>query len=173
MSTQERVAGALAGIAHKVQAPRDGTPSVEIDASAVVATMTALRDRAGFDTNVFVTAVDHYPAEPRFTVVWAFLSTVHNDRVRVQARIPGEKPHVATVTHLWPGTRYSERECFDMFGIVFDGHAGLKRLLMPQGYDSHPLRKDFPHQGIEPDRLYREWDQRRRDRSPLRSESEA
>jgi NADH-quinone oxidoreductase subunit C len=173
MSTQERVVGALAGIAHKLQAPRDGAVSVEIDAGAAVAAMTALKERAGFDTNVFVTAIDLYPAEPRFTVVWAFLSTVHNDRVRVQARIPGEKPHIATITHLWPGTAYSERECFDMFGIVFDGHAGLKRLMMPDGYDHFPLRKEFPHQGIEPDSLYREWDQRRRDRSPLRSESEA
>ncbi|MCY2961336.1 MAG: NADH-quinone oxidoreductase subunit C [Planctomycetota bacterium] len=173
MSTLERVVEALAGISHTVQKPRDGAVAIEIEASVVPQALAALRDRAGFDTNVFVTAIDRYPAEPRFTVCYSFLSTAHNDRVRVQARIPGEKPHIATITHLWPGTAYSERECYDMFGIVFDGHTGLKRLLMPQGYDHHPLRKDFPHQGIEPDRLYREWDQRRRDRSPLRSESEA
>lgn len=173
MSTRERVVGALGAVPHKVLEPRDGTVCVEIAASDALQAMTALRDGAGFDTNSFVTAIDRYPAEPRFTMTWAFLSTTHNDRVRVQARIAGENPRVASITSLWPGTAYSERECYDMFGIVFEGHAGLKRLLMPQGYDHHPLRKEFPHQGIEPDRLYREWDQRRRERSPLRSESEA
>lgn len=173
MSTLERVVGALGAIPHKVQQPRDGAVSIEIEAGVVLQALTALRDGAGFDTNVFVTAIDRHPAEPRFTVCYAFLSTTHNDRVRVQARIAGENPRIQSITPLWPGTAYSERECFDMFGIVFEGHAGLKRLLMPQGYDHHPLRKDFPHQGIEPDRLYRAWDQRRRERSPLRSESEA
>jgi len=65
---------------------------------------------------------------------------------------------VPSIIDLYPGAAYAERECYDMFGIVFDGHADLKRLLMPDGYDHFPLRKDFPHQGIEPDRLYREWD---------------
>lgn len=173
MTTLERVVAALGGIRHQVLTPRDGTVTIEIDAANVLPVLTALRDSAGFDTNTFVTGIDRFPSEPRFTMTWAFLSTTHNDRVRVQARIPGENPRVASATGLWPGTAYSERECFDMFGIVFEGHAGLKRLLMPQEYDHHPLRKDFPHQGIEPDRLYREWDQRRRERSPLRSESEA
>lgn len=173
MSTLERVGAALGGLAHESMAMRDGCPSIRIAPQDVLAVMTALRDRAGFDTNVFVTAIDRYPEEPRFTVTWAFLSTTHNDRVRVYTRIAGEDPHVASVTSLWPGTQYSERECFDMFGIRFDGHENLRRLLMPQGFDHYPLRKDFPHQGLEPDRLYREWDQRRRDRSPLRSESEA
>jgi NADH-quinone oxidoreductase subunit C len=54
-----------------------------------------------------------------------------------------------------------ERECFDMFGVVFEGHPALKRLLMPEDYDHFPLRKDFPHYGIEPDRLYREWERAR------------
>lgn len=173
MSTSERLASALAGLAHQTMEMRDGCPSIRIAPGDVGPVMAALRDRAGFDTNVFVTAIDRFPEEPRFTVAWAFLSTTHNDRVRVYTRVPAEAPRVATVTHLWPGTAYSERECFDMFGIEFEGHAGLKRLLMPEDYDHFPLRKDFPHQGIEPDRLYRQWDRRRRDRSPLRSESEA
>jgi NADH:ubiquinone oxidoreductase subunit C len=68
---------------------------------------------------------------------------------------------------LWPGAAYMERECFDLFGIVFEGHPGLKRLMMPDEYGYHPLRKDFPHQGIEPDRLYREWDRQRRKGTPF------
>ncbi|MBL8862076.1 MAG: NADH-quinone oxidoreductase subunit C [Planctomycetes bacterium] len=173
MSTLERVAAALGGVAHQSLEMRDGCPSIRVSPEDVLAVMTALRERAGFDTNVFVTAIDRYPEEPRFTVVWAFLSTTHNDRVRVYTRVAGATPRVASVTGLWPGTAYSERECFDMFGIEFEGHQGLKRLLMPKDYDHFPLRKDFPHQGIEPDRLYRQWDTRRRERSPLRSESEA
>ncbi len=172
MSTQERVVGLLGGVAHKIVPTRDGDLVIEIDVGSALQVMTTLRDRAGFDTNVFVTAIDRYPAEPRFTVQWAFLSTTHNDRVRIQARIPVENVHVPSITSLWPGTAFSERECYDMFGIQFDGHVGLRRLLMPQGYDHFPLRKEFPHQGIEPDRLYREWDRARRERSPLRSESQ-
>jgi NADH-quinone oxidoreductase subunit C len=168
-----RVAAALAGVPHQVVHPADGMLSIEIETAAVNEVMSRLRDRAGFDSNTFVTAVDRYPEEPRFVVLWQFLSTTHNDRVRVQTRVAGESPRVPTITHLWVGTGYFERECYDMFGIVFDGHAGLKRLLMPDGYEHFPLRKDFPHQGIEPDRLYREWDNRRRERSPVRTESQA
>ena len=68
-----------------------------------------------------------------------------------------------TCIDLWPGAAFSERECWDMFGIRFEGHVpNLERLLMPEPYEHFPLRKDFPHQGIEPDRLYREWDRARR-----------
>ena len=67
-----------------------------------------------------------------------------------------------TCTDLFPGAAFMERECYDMFGVRFEGHAHLRRLLMPEAYGHHPLRKDFPHQGIEPDRLYREWDRERR-----------
>ena len=66
------------------------------------------------------------------------------------------------VTDLWPGTSFSERETWDMFGVGFTDHPDLRRLLMPQGYDHHPLRKEFPHVGIEPDKLYKKWDAERR-----------
>jgi NADH:ubiquinone oxidoreductase subunit C len=71
---------------------------------------------------------------------------------------PADLPSVPTIVDLFPGAAYFERECYDMFGIWFDGHPSLRRLMMPEGYGHYPLRKDFPHQGIEPDRLYREWD---------------
>jgi NADH-quinone oxidoreductase subunit C len=121
-----------------------------------------LRQRAGFEANTLVTGVDLYPSEPRFEVVYQFLSFAHNDRVRVRVLVTEEDAHVPTCTDLWPGASFSERECWDMFGIRFDGHPDLRRLLMPEAYGHHPLRKDFPHQGIEPDRLYREWDRERR-----------
>lgn len=170
-STIERIQNGLKGLDFQVETARDGTPQIRVQLADVKAIMTRLRDVCGFDSNTFVTAVDRHPKEPRFDMCWQFLSVQHNDRMRVHALVAGPTPHVPTVTDLWPGTAYSERECFDMFGVVFDGHEGLKRLLMPEDYDHFPLRKDFPHQGIEPDRLYREWDRKRREREPMIEES--
>jgi len=163
-STQERVQAALDGLQASITITRDGMPTITVPADKVHEAVQRLKERAGFETNTLVTAVDHYPAEPRYELCWQFLSVSMNDRVRLHARIGGEQPAIASIIDLFPGAAYSERECFDMFGIVFTGHAGLKRLLMPEEYDHFPLRKDFPHHGIEPDRLYREWDRKRRER---------
>jgi NADH-quinone oxidoreductase subunit C len=165
VSTIERVQAALAGLEFQVVASRDATPTIAIAPGDVRAVCLRLRDVAGFMSNTFVTAIDHHPDEPRYQLCYQFLSVAHNDRVRVYARVAGTEPRIDTIADLWPGAQYAERECYDMFGIVFVGHrseaGALKRLLMPEDYDHYPLRKDFPHQGIEPDRLYNEWFQRR------------
>lgn len=161
MKVLERIRPALGDLAARSTTSQEGTLVLEIDAKDAHDVVARLRDACGFETCTFVTAVDRFPVEPRFEVLWQLHSVANNERVRVRARVPGANPRVPTIVDLYPGTAFSERECFDMFGIVFDGHAGLKRLLMPEGYDHFPLRKDFPHQGIEPDRLYREWDERR------------
>jgi NADH-quinone oxidoreductase subunit C len=171
MSTLERIQAGLAPGAFKILSSREGTTTIEVAITDAKETIRRLRDACGFETNTFVTAIDRHPAEPRFELAWQFLSYRHNDYVRVHARVGGDHPVAPTITDLYAGTAYSERECFDMFGIVFEGHVGLKRLLMPLDYEHFPLRKDFPHQGIEPDRLYREWDRRRRERSPIEEES--
>lgn len=173
MTTIERIQAGLEGVAFKVVPSRAGTTTIEVALPLVKEAIRRLRDACGFETNTFVTAVDNHPREPRFELALQFLSYRHNDRVRVHAAVRAESPSAPTITDLYPGAAYSERECFDMFGIVFEGHEGLKRLLMPEDYDHFPLRKDFPHQGIEPDRLYREWDRRRRERSPIAEESES
>lgn len=165
MSALERVQGAFSGLKAEVFLTRDATPCFEIGASDVHEACRRLREAAGFETNTFVTAIDRYPDEPRFQVCWQFLSLAHNDRVRIQARVASSEARVPTIIDLYPGAAYSERECYDMFGITFAGHAELRRLLMPEDYGHFPLRKDFPHQGIEPDRLYREWDARRHERA--------
>lgn len=170
-ATADRIRSALPGLALTFQKTLDGTPTVTVAMADARRVIEALRDACGFATNTFVTAVDHYPAEPRFELAWQFLSYRFNDRVRLHARTGGADPRAPSIVDLFPGVGYSERECFDMFGIAFDGHTGIKRLLMPEDYDHWPLRKDFPHQGIEPDRLYREWDRRRRERAPLPEES--
>ncbi len=159
--TIARVDGALAGLEHSWLEPRDGLAALALAPAVLGAALRALKEQAGFETATFVTAVDRLPRVPRFELVHQLLSLAHNDRVRVHTAL-AEGEDAPTCTLLWPGAAYMERECFDMFGIRFDGHVGLKRLLMPEDYAYHPLRKDFPHQGIEPDRLYREWDRQRR-----------
>jgi len=143
-------------------ASRDSIPCIEVAREDLKELCRTLRDECGFETVTFVTAVDRTPAEPRFEVCHQLLSVRHGDRLRLRTRVTEADPAVPTVADLWPGAAYSERECYDMFGVRFDGHRGLKRLLMPDGYHHHPLRKEFPHRGIEPDRLYREWDRGRR-----------
>ncbi len=160
-ATIERARAALAGIEHQWLTPRDGMPALALLLPHLKDALRALQSRAGFETATFVTAVDRFGKTPRFELVHQLLSLAHNDRVRLHTAV-GENESAPTCTDLWPGAAYMERECFDMFGIRFTGHAGLKRLLMPEEYGHHPLRKDFPHQGIEPDRLYREWDRERR-----------
>ena len=160
-STTERARAALAGIEHQVLAPRDGMAALALARADLKPALRALKERAGFETATFVTAVDRLGKTPRFELVHQLLSLAHDDRVRLHTGI-GEGESAPTCTDLWPGAAFMERECFDMFGIPFEGHPNLKRLLMPEDYGHHPLRKDFPHQGIEPDRLYREWDRARR-----------
>ncbi len=161
-ATGERVSAALAGLACELGETVDATLTVTVARDDLHDAAQRLRDRAGFETNTFVTAIDHFPREPRFEVACQLLSVSHNDRVRLRTLVPENDARVPSVVDLWAGAAFSERECFDMFGIRFDGHAGLKRLMMPDEYEHHPLRKDFPHEGIEPDRLYREWDRARR-----------
>ena len=160
-ATLERIAQALEGIDTETTEPRDGMPSLTVAPAVTREVLGRLRDRAGFAVATLVTAVDRTPREPRFDVVHQLWSLDHNDRVRVTTPL-ADGEELATCTDLWPGAAYMERECYDMFGIRFTGHEDLKRLLMPDGYGHYPLRKEFPHQGIEPDRLYREWDAERR-----------
>lgn len=161
-ATVGRVEAALEGIEVGFEEARDGMTCVAVARERVHQVLERLRDRAGFETNTLVTAVDHLPAEPRFEVVWQLLSVEHADRVRVRVRVGQEEASVPTCTDLWPGASFSERECFDMFGIRFEGHPDLRRLLMPEDYEHYPLRRDFPHQGIEPRKLYDRWDRERR-----------
>ena len=94
-----------------------------------------------------VTAVDRWPAEPRFEVVYHLHSIERNERVRVKCRIGGDRPEIESVTGVWRGANWYEREVFDLFGIHFTGHPNLTRILMPEGWEGHPLRKDYPITG--------------------------
>jgi len=160
-TTIERTRAALEGLAFEDRASRDGTFAIGVKRDVLHEALLRLRDRAGFVSVTFVTAVDRYPGKPRYELHHQLMSK-DAERVRVTTELGERDASAPTCVDIWPGASFMERECYDMFGIVFDGHPDLRRLLMPEGYDHHPLRKDFPHAGIEPDRLYREWDRERR-----------
>lgn len=94
-----------------------------------------------------ITAVDWYPAEPRFEVVYHIYSHEHKQRLRLKVRISGENPEIASVTSVWRAANWYERETFDLFGIQFRGHPNLRRIMMPDDWQGHPLRKDYPVTG--------------------------
>jgi NADH/F420H2 dehydrogenase subunit C len=132
-----------------------GQPVVYVAREAFAHVATFLRDEQQFTTCVDVTAVDHLldgsrwrppGVEPleRFEVVANFLSHARNRRIRVICQVPAADPTVPSLTPVYPGCNFPEREAYDMFGIVFEGHPDLTRILMPDDWDGHPLRKDFP-----------------------------
>ncbi len=94
-----------------------------------------------------VTALDLYPQEPRFEVVYHLLSMQSVQRLRLKVRVGGDDPHMESAIPLWPAANAFEREIFDLFGIKFEGHPFLRRLLMPEEWEGHPLRKDYPTEG--------------------------
>ena len=94
-----------------------------------------------------VTGVDRFPVEPRFELNYHLLSIPHRMRVRVKARVSGQDPVVESVTSIWPTANWHEREIFDLFGVRFEGHPDLTRILLPEDWEGHPLRKDYPAEG--------------------------
>ena len=130
-------------------------PAVNVPPGDVVAVLQYLRDELAFDLLMDITAIDWAEgASPRFTVVYHLLSTTRTGQyVRIAAACAGTdaEPVAPSVVPLWPGANWHERECYDMFGITFEGHPDLRRILMWDGYPYFPLRKEFPLAGIETD----------------------
>ena len=126
----------------------DVTPTIGVDAASILDLCLALRDTAGLEFVAFsdITGADFFPRrEPRFDVVYHFVSPHRRDRVRVKVQLAGGEP-IRSITPVWPGAGWPEREVYDLFGIVFDGHEDLRRLMMPDDWEGHPLRKDYPVQ---------------------------
>jgi NADH-quinone oxidoreductase subunit C len=101
----------------------------------------------GFTFLASVHGVDYFPEEPRLGVHYELLDMREVDRITVKLRVPTDAPNVPSVTNEWPTADHQEREVFDMFGVVFDGHPDLRRILMPEDYEGHPQRRDFPMGG--------------------------
>jgi NADH-quinone oxidoreductase subunit C len=136
----------VSGAAYEA-APSVDFATIYVPADRLVATCVALRDTPSLGFNVLaeVTAADYFPRDPRFEVVYHLLSVPHRRRLRLKVRAT-ERLAVPTVQQIWPSAGWLEREVWDMFGIVFDGHPDLRRLLMPEDWEGHPQRKDYPVQ---------------------------
>ena len=126
-----------------------GDITIQVPADRVIEVLGWLRDAPGGTPMLTdLTAVDRSPAEPRFEVIYQLTGYDPPVRVRVKVAVPDGAPVVASATRLWAGANWLERECFDMFGIVFAGHPNLKRMLLPDDWaEGHPLRKDYPLRG--------------------------
>ncbi len=114
-----------------------------VDPAQIRSVLAKLRTK-GYGFLASVHGVDHYPDEPRLGVVYELLDMARVDRVTVKLRVPVDAPNVESVTADWPTADHQEREVYDMFGVVFDGHPDLRRILMPEDYEGHPQRRDFP-----------------------------
>jgi NADH-quinone oxidoreductase subunit C len=114
-----------------------------VDPAKIVPTLELLRAK-GYRALMSVHGVDYYPEEPRLGVHYELLDMNAVDRLSVKLRVPLDNPHVASVTPNWPTANHQEREIYDMFGVIFDGHPDLRRILMPEDYEGHPQRRDFP-----------------------------
>jgi NADH-quinone oxidoreductase subunit C len=117
--------------------------AVDIAPGKVNETLAFLRER-GFNFLASVHGVDYYPEEPRLGVQYELLDMTTVDRITVRLRVPTDAPNVPSVTPGWPTADHQEREVFDMFGVIFDGHPNLRRILMPEDYEGFPQRRDFP-----------------------------
>jgi NADH-quinone oxidoreductase subunit C len=126
----------------------DRQTTVYASREAVPALARALRERPefGFALLAELTAVDFWPKEPRYEVVYMLVSISNRLRLRVKVRLGHDDPHIATVSTVWPAANWLEREVWDLFGIAFDGHPDPRRLLMPEDWQGYPLRKDHPVQ---------------------------
>jgi NADH-quinone oxidoreductase subunit C len=120
-----------------------GRGTLLVDPRAIRGTLEQLRGR-GYSFMCSVHGVDYYPEEPRLGVLYELLDMDRVDRLTVQLRVPISAPHVESVTPDWPTANHQEREVYDMFGVIFDGHPDLRRILMPEDYEGFPQRRDFP-----------------------------
>jgi NADH-quinone oxidoreductase subunit C len=102
---------------------------------------------AGYNFFEDMTAVDWFPVSPRFQLSYHILSHAFKEHIRLRVMLDGADPSVESITSLWPAANFYEREVFDLFGIRFEGHPNLRRILLPDDWKGHPLRKDYPVEG--------------------------
>ena len=112
-----------------------------------VVTATKALQAAGYNFLEDVTSVDWYPSEPRFQITYHILSHTMKTRIRLVLRLDSTDAAVDSITGVWPSANFYEREIFDLMGVHFGGHPNLKRIMMPEDWQGHPLRKDYPVEG--------------------------
>ena len=120
-----------------------GRAALVADPGKAHAVLEALRAK-GYAFLASLHGVDYYPEEPRLGVIYELLDMERVDRISVKARVPSTEPRIRSVVDIWVGANHPEREVYDMFGVVFDKHPDLRRILMPEDYEGYPQRRDFP-----------------------------
>lgn len=129
--------------AHKQEA--FGQTQVVVPVEQIIACLQALRDEFGFEMLSDITAVDYYPeASPRFHVIYQVRDVRRHYLLTLRVPVNGVNPTIATAETIYPNANWLEREIWDMFGIRFEGHSDMRRILMPADWQGHPLRKDYP-----------------------------
>ncbi len=126
-----------------------GEPTLFIAREAIVDVCRYLKQEQGYVRLSGVTAVDWSPADPRFEIVYFLHSLDRNTRLRLKCWVSDAEPEIESVTGVWRGANWYEREVFDMFGITFRNHPDMRRILMPNDWEGHPLRKDYPVHGYK------------------------
>jgi len=131
---------------------RLGDASACVDPTRILTVLRHLRDEPGleFDMLMDLCAVDFLGSEPRFEVVYHLYSLAHKHRVRIKARVPEAAPEIDSAVSLYPGANWMEREVFDLYGVRFTDHPDLRRLLLYEEFEGHPLRKDYAKEKRQP-----------------------
>jgi len=129
---------------------RFGNETAIIKRESVLAIMKFLKDECGFEMLLDLCGVDHLPETPRLEVVYHLKSMSRGYRVRIKVRIPEDDPVVDSIVSIWKGANWYERECWEFYGIKFQGHPDLRTLLLYPEFQGHPLRKDYPHKKRQP-----------------------
>jgi NADH-quinone oxidoreductase subunit C len=122
---------------------RHGRAVLIVNPARIVPVLEHLKGK-GYTMLASLHGVDYYPEEPRLGILYELLDMKRVDRISVKARVHTEQPTIASVVELFRGADFPEREAYDMFGVVFDGHPDLRRILMPEDYEGYPQRRDFP-----------------------------
>jgi NADH-quinone oxidoreductase subunit C len=124
-----------------------GELTLEIEPSRIVEVCGKLKHEMEFVRLSDVTAVDRFPSEPRFEIIYHLHSMSKKERLRLKCRVGGDAPEIESVTSVWRSANWYEREVFDLFGVHFRNHPDLRRIMMPDHWEGHPLRKDYPVTG--------------------------
>ena len=120
--------------------------TITVARESVIAACQAVQ-QAGYNFLETVTAVDWYPSEPRFQITYHILSISLKQRLRLVVRLGSDDASIDSITSVWPAANFYEREIFDLFGVHIGGHPNLRRIMMPEDWHGHPLRKDYPVEG--------------------------
>ena len=126
-----------------------GETTIVVPHHLLLATAQQCRDNPALNFNLLsdATCVDRFPVEPRFELNYSLVSIPRRDRLRLRTSVSAQQPVVDSLMPVWTGANWLEREIFDLFGIRFEGHTDLRRILLPDGFEGFPLRRDFPTEG--------------------------